>query len=53
MSHNKIEALIFSTPTKFRNFNEVAVNSDYIELSVKLYYDYDKKDEKYSDEKKQ
>ena len=31
----------------------MAVDCDSIEFPVKLYYDYDKKGEKYSDEKKQ
>ena len=53
LSHDEIEPLIYSTPAKFRNFYEVAVDYDSIEFPVKLYYDYDKKGEKYSDEKKQ
>jgi len=53
LNHDEIEPLIFSTPTKFRNFYEMAVHSDSIEFPVKLYYDYDKKGVTYSDEKKQ
>ena len=53
LNHDEIEPLIFSTPAKFRNFYEMAINSDSIEFPVKLYYDYDKKGVKYADEKKQ
>ena len=42
LNHDEIEPLIFSTPAKFRNFYEMAINSDSIEFPVKLYYDYDK-----------
>ena len=53
LSHDEIEALVFDTPAKFRNFYELAVNSDSIQFPIKLYYDYDKKGEIYSAEKKQ
>ena len=53
LNHDEIEPLIFSTPVKFRNFYEMAVHSDSIEFPVKLYYDYDMKGVKFSDEKKQ
>ena len=53
LHHDEIEPLLSITPPPLRNFYEMAVNTDSIQFPVKLYYDYDKKGEIYSDEKKQ